>query len=372
MDLDLSEEQQILADTARNFLRVECPISLLRETRDGPRVFSKELWTQMAELGWMGVSIGEEYGGFGGNFIDLTVLIEAMGEACLPAPFFSTVAVVGTALQLSDAYELKRELLPKIAMGELIAGFALIEPDNNYGLNNIQSQAERDGDGYVLNGTKLFVEYAEASNLLLTVANTNDQGLGLFLVEMDAPGIESSAQPTLDHAKHCEVRMTKVQVPLNRVLATGSNANILLQKLEEMAAVGKCAEMIGAINLILDLSVSYVKDREQFGQAVGAFQAVQHHCANMAVDVDCSRYITKLAASKIAAGQSAAKEAAMAKAFTSKAAVRVAKLGHQTHGAISFCDEHDMHLFLRRCQAASIAFGDAAYHLEKVAQEIGL
>jgi alkylation response protein AidB-like acyl-CoA dehydrogenase len=326
----------------------------------------------MAELGWIGVAIPEEYGGFGGSFLDLTVLIEAMGEACLPMPFFNTVAIVGSALQLSAAEDLKQELLPKIAMGELIGSFALIEPGNTYGTTNIQSHAIGDDDGYRLTGRKIFVEYAEAADQLLTVANIPGKGLGLFLIDTGTSGIKMSAMPTLDDAKQCEVHFENVAIRSRQVLAIGDVADTLLQRLEEMSAVGKCSEMVGAIQPILDMSVSYVKDREQFGKPVGAFQAVQHHCANMAVDVDCCRYITKLAASKISAGEPAAKEAAMAKSYTSKAAVRVAKLGHQTHGAISFCDDHDMHLYLRRCHAASVAFGDAKYHLEKVAQEIGL
>jgi len=372
MNLDLNEEQQILNDTARDFLRGECPKALVRDARSAREPYNKGLWRRIAELGWMGVAIPEEYGGFGGSFLDLTVLIEAMGEACLPLPFFNTVAIVGTALQLSDAEDLKRELLPKIAMGELIASFALIEPGNTYGTTNIQSHAVGSEDGYFLTGHKLFVEYAEAADQLLTVANIPGKGLGLFLIDTTALGVEMSRIPTLDDAKQCEVRFNNVAVPAHRALAIGDTADTLLQRLEEMSAVGKCAEMVGAIQPVLDMSVSYVKDREQFGQPIGAFQAVQHHCANMAVEVDCSRYITKLAASKISAGEPAAKEAAMAKSYTSKAAVRVAKLGHQTHGAISFCDEHDMHLYLRRCHAASVAFGDVKYHLEKVAQEIGL
>ena len=372
MNMDFSEEQQILDHSAREFLRRECPRDLTRKRRNGEADFDRQLWRQMAELGWMGVAIAEEYGGAGGDFGDLAVLLEAMGEACLPAPFFSTVVIAANALRMSKRKKLQQELLPRIAAGELVCSYALIEPGNTYGLNNIQTQATSEGDNFTLNGIKLFVEYGQSADYLLTVAQLKGEGLVVLMVKANSPGIEIKSHPTLDYADQCEIRLSKVKVPGSQVLAMGQEAVALLLALEEISAVGKCAEMLGNMQAVLDMSVSYVRVREQFGQAVGSFQAVQHHCANMAIDVDSSRYITRMATWRIAQGLPATKEASMAKSYTSGAAVRVAKLGHQTHGAISFCDELDMHLFLRRAHAASIAFGDAEYHQEKVAQELGL
>ena len=372
MNLDLNTEQRILKNSAREFLKKECPRDLIRATREAPEDYPRKLWNKMAQLGWMGVGIPEQYGGLGGNFIEQTILIEAMGEACLPAPFFNTVLVAGTALQLSGAQALKKELLPKIAAGDLVCALALIEPDNDYGFTNIGTTAAKEGEDFFLRGTKLFVEYAGSCDYLLTVATVADQGLGLFMVEADSPGVEMKMLETLDYTKQCAVYLERVKVPGQKLLALGADAEKLLQTLEERASVAKCAEMLGGMQAAFDMSVSYAKDRQQFGQAIGTFQAIQHHCANMATDVDGSRYITSLAACKIARGEPAAKEAAMAKSYTSAAANKVIKLGHQIHGAISYCDEHDMHLFLRKCRAASISFGDAEYHLEKVAEALGL
>jgi alkylation response protein AidB-like acyl-CoA dehydrogenase len=372
MDLGLDTEQTILKDSARDFFENECPKSLVREVREGKDDFPKELWGKMAELGWMGVVIPEEYGGIGGDFMDLSILLEAMGEACLPAPFFSTVVIGGFALQLSTAEELKRELLPKIASGELIIAFAMVEPGNSYGLANIGTTATEDGDHYVLNGTKLFVEYAGSSDFLLTVARVPDQGLAFFLVDPGSAGIETKPVKTLDYAKQCEVVMSGASVPAANLVASGQEAEDLALALEERASVAKCAEMLGGMQAAFDVSVAYAQERKQFDLPIGSFQAVQHHCANMVVDLDSSRFITNLAAWRISRGLPASKEASMAKSYTSAASNRILKLGHQIHGAISYCDEHDMHLWLRRNKASSIAFGDTEYHLEKVAQQLGL
>lgn len=376
MNLDLNEEQKILSDSAREFLGKECPKDLMRQRRDGVAPFDVKLWQKMADLGWMGVAIKEEYGGSGGDFSDLAVLLEAMGEACLPAPFFSTAVIAVNALQSSKAESLKTEFLPLMAEGKLICSFALIDPGNSYSLKNIQAQATKVGGKIVLNGTKHFVEYGHAADYFLTVSlvkNEGDnEGLTLLMVKADSPGVEIKSLETLDYADQCEVQFNKVELDESFVVATGDDALILLQQLEEICAAGKCAEILGSIQAVLEMSVSYVATREQFGQVIGSFQSVQHHCANMAVDVDSTRYITRQAIWKIAQGLPASKEVAMAKSFASAAAVRVCKLGHQTHGAISFCDELDMHLYLRKAHAASIAFGDAEYHLEKVAQAIGL
>lgn len=372
MNLDLNKQQKILKVAAKDFLKKECPRDLYREMRDSEEDYPKKLWHKMADLGWMGVGIPEAYGGTDGDFIDQIILIEAMAEACLPAPFFNTVIIAGTALQLSKAESLKKDLLPRIADGELVCSFALIEPDNSYGYENIQASAVGDGDDFILTGTKLFVEYAGSSDYLLTVVAMGDRGLGVFLVETGSDGIGLRHLETLDYSKQCVVTLDKVRVPGGNLLASGAEADELLAALEERASVAKCADMLGGMQPAFDISVGYAKGREQFGVPIGTFQSIQHHCANMAVDVDSSRYIISLAACKIAQGEPAAKEAAMAKSYVSAAASRVVKLGHQIHGAISYCDEHDMHLFLRRCRAASVAFGDSEYHREKVAVALGL
>ncbi len=372
MNLELNKEQKLLKQAVKDFLKKECPLDLIRECREAKEDYPKKLWKKMAELGWMGVAIPEAYEGLDGDFTDLAILIEAMGEVCLPAPFFSTVVVGATALELSSAETLKKEVLPQIAAGDKTVGFALIEPGNSHGYTNIQTTAEKQGDNYLLTGTKLFVEYAQSSDYLLTVARAADEGLVILLVATGSAGIEMKPQQTLDYAKQCEVELNNVTVSGEYLLAKGEAAEKLLLNLEEKAGVAKCAEMLGGMQVAFDMSVAYAKERVQFERPIGTFQAVQHHCANMAIEVGSCRNITDLATRKITRGLHATKEAAMAKFYTNTASNRVVKLGHQIHAAISFCDEHDMHLYLRKCRAAAEAFGDQGYQAEKVAFELGL
>ncbi|MBW2086110.1 MAG: acyl-CoA/acyl-ACP dehydrogenase [Deltaproteobacteria bacterium] len=372
MDLNLNIEQSILKDSARDFLKAECPKSLVREVREWEDDYPEELWHKMAEMGWMGVLIPEEYDGIGGDFLDLTILIEVMGQACLPAPFFSTVVIGGTALLLAGSKEQKKDLLPKIIAGELVVSYALIEPGNWYGFSNVNTSAVEEGDSYIISGTKLFVEYARSANYILCAARVANEGLALFLVKADNPSIKMKLFNTLSYDYQCEVVFEDVKVPKENLLSLGQPANDLLATLEERGALAKCAEMLGCMQPAFEMSLAYAKEREQFGRLIGTFQAIQHHCVNMVIDLNSARYITYLAAWKIAQGLPAAKEAAMAKSYTSAASNRVIKLGHQIHGAISYCDEHDMHLFYRKAKAASIAFGDTDHHLEKVAQHLGL
>lgn len=221
------------------------------------------------------------------------------------------------------------------------------------------------------------MENAHIADYILCVARTEkgtdqDQGLTLFLVDGASPGIKCTPLKTLGYDKQCEVVFDDVSVSKENVLGEVGRAAEVLKVLEQRAAVAKCAEMIGAIEKVLEMVMAYVQEREQFGHPIGSFQAVQHHCANMAIDVDSSRFITYQAAWRISKGLPATKEAAMAKAWTGDASNRVTRLGHQVHGAISFCEEHDMHLYYRKVKAASIVFGDSEYHLEKLAQEFGL
>jgi alkylation response protein AidB-like acyl-CoA dehydrogenase len=377
MDLDLTQEQKILKRSAQEFLKKECPPSLLREMKDDEKGYAPKLWDHMVDLGWTGVMIPEKYGGIGSNFLDLCILLEAMGEACCQSPFFSTVVLGGLAILSAGSEKQKEALLPKIADGDLILALAMTEPGGLYGTSNIAMSAKPDKNDYVLNGTKLFVENAHLADYIICVARTDtpkspDGGLTLFLVDTKSPGVKCSPLKTLAYDKQCEVAFNEVRVPKSNVLAEVDQAGTILDKLQDQATVAKCAELVGCIQTAFDRTVAYAKERKQFGRPIGSFQAVQHHCANMVVDVDGSRFITYQAAWKIFKGIPASMDVAMAKAWTSSASRRVTSLAHQIHGAISFTEEYDLHLYYRRAKAAEVAFGDTEYHLERVAQALAL
>jgi alkylation response protein AidB-like acyl-CoA dehydrogenase len=377
MDLDLSKEQKILKRSAQDFLKKECPPSLIREMKNDERGYPPELWDQMVELGWTGVMIPEKFGGIGGSYLDLCILLEAMGAVCCPGPFFSTVVLGGLTLLSAGNDEQKQLFLPKIADGDLIFALAATEPGIWYDMSQIKMSAVIDADDYVLEGTKLFVENGHIADYFICAARTDSEagtqtGLTLLLIDARSPGIQCTPAETLGYERQCELVLDKVRVPRANVLGEVGQGYETLKQLQEQAAVAKCAELVGCIQTAFDMTVKYAKDRKQFGRPIGSFQAMQHHCANMVVDVDGSRFMTYQAAWKISQGLSASREVAMAKAWTSDASRRVTSLAHQIHGAISFTEEYDVHLFYRRAKAGEVAFGDTEYHLEKVAQELGL
>jgi alkylation response protein AidB-like acyl-CoA dehydrogenase len=377
MDFDLSREQRLLKRSAREFLKKECPPSLMRELKDDLRGYPAKMWDRMADLGWTGVMIPEKYGGTGGSFLDLCILQETMGEACCTGPFFSTIVLGAAAVRMAGTEAQKEFILPRIAGGDIILALATTEPGTWYDTENIHLAADWSREDYILDGTKLFVSNAHLADYIICAARTDAsgqpaEGLTLFLVDTQIPGVECRLMQTLAYDRQCEVVFDRVRVPRNNVLGAVNRAGVLLESLRQMAVVAKCAELVGCIQTAFDMTVAYAGQRKQFGRAIGSFQAVQHHCANMALDVDGSRFLTYQAAWKISQGLAAGQAVAMAKAWTSAAARRVTSLAHQIHGAISFTEEHDVHLYYRRAKAGEAAWGDAAYHLEHIARHLGL
>jgi 3-oxocholest-4-en-26-oyl-CoA dehydrogenase beta subunit len=377
MNLDFSEEQRILRKSAKDFFTRQSPELLIRDMRKHETGHNVELWGKMADLGWLGVVIPEEYGGTGGNFMDLAILLEAMGEVCLPGPFFSTAVLGVNAILLAGTEDQKKNLLPQIAEGRQVIALALSDPGNWNDYKKVKTAAQQKGSEYILEGVKHFVENAQVADKIICAAQVEDKnggkrGLTLFLVDRGSPGVDIRPFPTLAYERHCEVVFHGLGLNGNAVLGTVGEAGKALEALLERAAVAKCAEMLGAAHVAFDITVAYAKERSQFGRPIGSFQAVQHHLANMAVDVDCLRYLTYQAAWRISEGLPAGTEAAMAKAYAGEAAARVTRFSHQVHGAIAFCDEHNLHFYYRKVKAAGLTFGDSEYHLEKVAQALGL
>ncbi len=377
MDLGFSEEQEMLRTTARDFLDNECPKSLVKEMAEDEKGYTTELWKEMAELGWMGLTIPEEYDGMGMTFLDLVILLEEMGRACLPGPFFSTVVLGGYTILEAGSEEQKKELLPKISAGDLILTLALTEPSGSYEPDAITVKATPKNGEYVISGTKLFVPDANVADYLICVARTKEgaspeDGITLFLVDAKGPGITTTLLKTIAGDKQCEVVFEDVKVPKGNILGELDKGWGVVEKVLAKATVALCAQMVGGAQAALEMSVNYAKERVQFGRPIGSFQAIQHYCANMLTDVDGSKFITYEAAWKISEGLPATMEVSMAKAWVSEAYRRVTLLGHQIHGGIGFCMDHDMPLYFKRSKAAEPTFGDADFHREMVAKQLGL
>lgn len=377
MDLTLSEEQEMLKKMARDFLSNKLPKTAVKEIEESELGYSPELWREMAELGWMGLVFPEKYGGSGMTFLDLAVLLEEMGRACLPGPYFSTVILGGLTILDVGSEEQKQKYLPQIASGEKIFTLALTEPSARYDAAAIEVKATASGDVYILNGTKLFVPDAHIADYLLCVARTDerakaDKGITIFIVDAKSPDISYTILKTIANDKLCEVVFNQVRVPKENILGGLNQGWSEVKKIIERAAIAKCCEMVGHLQQALDTTVNYAKERKQYDRPIGSFQIIQHYCADMATDVDGSRLSTYQAAWMVSEGLPCTKEVAIAKAWASLACERVMALAHQIHGAIGVTIDHDLQYYTRRAKAAAVTFGDANYYREIVAQEMGL
>jgi len=378
MDFGFSEEQEMLRKSARDFLADESPMTYVRRMMEDDRGFTDAQWNKMAELGWMGLILPERYGGAGLDFVDMVVVLEEMGRAVLPGPFFSTAVLGGVALLEGGSDAQKQAYLPKLAAGELRATLAQLEPNARWDADGVELEARKNGSGYRLSGTKLFVPDAHTAGLLIVAGREagakGADGVTLFLVDAGAPGIKITLLKTMDQTrKLCEVVLEDVRVPADRVLGAPGGGWKLLERIVDRGKVGLCAEMCGGAQKVLEMSVEYAKVREQFGRPIGSFQAIQHKCANMLVEVESSKSATYYAAWAVANDvPEAPLAAAMAKAYCSDAYRHTAGEGIQIHGGIGFTWEHDMHIYFKRAKSSEVTFGDATWNREIVAQLIGL
>ena len=374
MDISLSNVQLDIAKEARRFLEKECPTDYVRDMYEDERGFTDEIWAKMIDMDWMRVRIPESYGGIGIDQMDLIMVLEEMGRAVLPGPFFSTVLLAAEAIIEAGNDLQKERYLPKIAQGEIRGTLALYEPDGGADLGYIQMEAREDGDGFILNGTKVSVLDAHVADILVCAARTeqgNDltQGITLFLVNLNAEGVSVSLIPTMDGTrKLCVVDFTEVQVSPEMILGELHKGWRHLSRVLHRAQVGICAECVGGAQRAMEIATEYAKIRVQFDQPIGAFQAIKHRCAQMYVEVESSRSILYWAAWAQDHGdpKEAAMAASVAKAYCSEAYTHVASAGIQILGGTGFAWENEMQLYLKRAKANEQALGDPIYHREQV------
>lgn len=376
MDFGLNEEQQMLKETARRFLEKECPKTLVRELQETPEAYTPALWRHIAELGWLGLPFPEKYGGIEASFLDLAVILEETGRALLPGPFFSTL-LLGAYPVYDGGTEAQRvAILPAVANGEMILTMAFLETGGAFDPYDVSMAAKSAGNDYILTGTKLFVPNAHIADKILTVARTSPgegaAGLSIFLVDARAAGISTTLLKTIDNGKLCEVVYDGVRVPRENVLGELDGAGGTIRRTMARAAVAECLQLVGSAQLVLEFALDHVKNRVQFGQVVGSFQAVQHHCANIVTDLDGARFLTYQTAWMLSEGMPCEKEVALTKAWVSDASNRILSRGHQVHGGTGFIVEHDITLHFKRTAAGEVAFGGSNYHYRAAARALGL
>jgi len=378
MDFGFNQEQELLRNTARKFLENECTSEFVRARMAEPAGVTDAFWTKLAEQGWTGLVYPEEYGGTGLGFVDLTVLMEEMGRAVMPGPFFSTLLGGLTILEAGSAAQ-KKEWLTKIAAGEAKAALAFTEPNARWDAAAVAVTAREAGGKYTLSGTKLFVLDAHVADVIVVVARTreskrSEEGLSLFLVPKGTRGLSVKLLPTMDQTrKLCEVKLEDVVVGADALMGPRDGGWTPLARVLDRATVALCAEMCGGAQRVLDMTTEYAKIRIAFGKPIGSYQGVKHKAADMLVDVENAKSLTYYAAWAVDENvPEAALAASMAKAYTSDAFRKVAGAGIQLHGGIGFTWEHDLHLYFKRAKSSEFTFGDATYHRERVAQLINL
>jgi 3-oxocholest-4-en-26-oyl-CoA dehydrogenase beta subunit len=377
MNLDLTEEQQMLKKSARDFFDKEFPKTLVKKTEESPSGHNPELWKKMAELGWIGLVIPEEYGGSGFAFMDLIVLMEEIGRGCLTGPFFSTAVLSTLPILAAGSAELKKEFLPGIAKGENIFALALTEPSATYEASGIATKAVRDKGSYIINGTKLFIHDAHIADYLLCVVRTKmkskpEEGISIFIVDAKSPGIKITPLQAIADDKQNEVIFENVVVPEKNLLGELNKGWPIVKRLLEQATVAKCAEMMGGADWVVEATVAYAKERVQYGRPIGSFGSIQHALAEMWTEVLIAKRLTYYAAGAVEQNVPCSYQVSVAKAKVNEAYKHSTRMGVQLHGAIGMTRDHDIGLYYRRSRQAALLFGDTDSCRERVAQELSL
>ncbi|WP_328351033.1 acyl-CoA/acyl-ACP dehydrogenase [Streptomyces sp. NBC_00445] len=371
MDFAFSEEQEELRRTVRAFLADTSPETEVRRLMETPEGFDRALWRRMGtELGLQGLAVPEEYGGAGCGPVEVGVVMEEFGRSLLCAPFLASAVLATTALLRCNDEDARKRLLPGLASGELVGTLALTEDSARWDAAGVCLTARESTGSWRLSGHKTFVLDGATADVVLTVARTGDDGIGVFCVDGDAPGLTRTPLPTMDPTRR-QARLDYDDVPATRLRAHGDDGWRLVSEVLDRAAVALAAEQVGVAGQALDMAVEYAKVRHQFGRPIGSFQAVKHLLADVLLEVESARaaaHYVLLAAD--AEDPELPAVASLAKAFCSDACLQATGQNIQVHGGIGFTWEHPAHLYLKRAKTSQLLFGDPAYHRERLAQRV--
>jgi pimeloyl-CoA dehydrogenase small subunit len=377
MDFELSDEQRLLQDSVTRLLGDRYSFEQRKSYLKDPAGFSPALWSQYAELGLLALPFAEEYGGFGGGPQEVMLVMQAFGRALILEPYLSTVVLAGTALQLAGSDAQKNALLPAIAEGRMKLSFAHGERQARYDLNDVVTTAKRGNGGWVLDGAKSVVPHGEAADKLVVSARTSgdrydETGLTLFLVDANAAGVAKRGYATRDETRAADIAFSNVQVGDSDVLGEVGGGFGIVQRVAEAGIAATAAEAVGAMEVMHSMTLEYSKTREQFGKPIGSYQVVQHRLADMFMTMEQGRSMTMLAtmSMELDDADQRAHDMAMAKVGVGQAARYVAQSAIQMHGGIGMTEEYAVGHYFRRCMAIERLWGDPAYYLQKLAEEV--
>jgi alkylation response protein AidB-like acyl-CoA dehydrogenase len=378
MPLVLNEEQRLLRDTAREFLAKHAPVAALRKLRDerDPVGYAPALWHQMAGLGWASIILPEEYGGLDFGFLGLGAVMEECGRTLAASPLFASAVVGASALLLGGNSEQKAALLPKIAAGELTVALAL-EESHHHRPTHIATTAARDGEDFVINGSKTFVLDGHSADQLIVVARSSEEqssprGLSLLLVDRETAGVSCQRTVMADSRNAANLRFDNVRVGADCLIGEAGRGWAILEPVLDRGRVTLATEMMGCALEAFERTVAYLKQREQFGVPIGSFQALQHRAAQMQADIELCRSVLLQALTAVdETPEQLPMLASLAKAKLNELVKCVTNEAVQMHGGIGVTDELEIGFFLKRARVTMQVFGDTGFHKDRYATLCG-
>lgn len=372
MNLDFSEEQEMLREMVRGFCADHSPIDVVRKMEDDPTGFPSQFWKQLAELGLLGLTLPEAYGGGGQSMLECAIVYEEFGRVLAPSPHLVSAVLSGGVLTLAGTEEQKTTWLPKIASGEAILTPAWLEPKNGFGPDGVQLRATLEADEYRLTGAKRHVSFASSANRLLVLARTGDAetDVDLFLVDPKSAGIELTQQFSLASDTQYRVDFSDVRVPVSaRIGAAASGWTAWNQTMHD-GIIALAAQAVGGADRALEMTVEFAKEREQFDKPLGAFQAISHYLADAATELDGARILAYEAAWARSEGKPVDRLAPMAKLFACQVFRDLTAMAEQVFGGVGFTIEYDIQLYFRRAKQLQLSWWDSRYLEELVAKAV--
>jgi pimeloyl-CoA dehydrogenase small subunit len=377
MDFDLSEDQRLLKDSVVRLIAEQYQFEQRRKYLREPAGFSTAMWDQITELGLLGLPFAETLGGFGGGAVETAIVMEAFGRGLVLEPYFATVILGGGLLRRAASASMLGALAPQVAAGKLKLAFAHVERHSRYDLADVSTTARKDGSGYILDGAKSVVIHGDTADRLFVTARVSGDrrrrdGVGLFLIDPSAPGVTRRGYPTQDGLRAAELTLTNARVTADDMVS--DNALPLIEHVIDEAIAALCAEAVGAMQSMQDLTLEYLKTRKQFGRAIGSFQVLQHRSVDMLVAVEQARSMAMFAAVMAEEENPIERRRAIsaAKVQIGRSGRHVGQEAIQLHGGIGMTNEYAVGHYFKRVTMIDQLYGDADTHLSYLAAHGGL